>query len=922
MKWVLYGIALVLSLASGCSQLRLPAIDSTGRRIFAPLPTTTTLALPGSQGEGIGCLRRMNDPLNLTPFSVPDPAFTEPVDPPLCLTPTPTIPAPAVTSGASNQPCVPSPPCNGDCKNGPPAVLLGRECLIKNHLKMPKRGKRGCILLTPQKIVAPVGGEVILLSGICGTDGYLQVGEPLEWMLTPESVGTFIQVGDDDPGILHRLARIKKASKQDGSFAMGVTSTKRMLITRGNTKPNDDVQLEKGQTWISVSSPSEGTSKVTVLAPESDCWDQRKATATIYWVDAKWLFPSPQIVPAGTPVQLTTRVTRSEGVLPARGWKVRYEIMNPDLATFADTNGSSVVEATVDDSGNATATLLPNPDTSGTATILMKVIRPGGDRDNVPTLELSQGQTFVTWSAPQLAIRAGAPETAGFRETVQAVANVSNPGNEPLNNVRVSVQFPNEINAVSPDAFATNIPGAVVWEIPTIPPQTQLDLFLNVTATNSIQLNFEARSESGLYASAPVDISVYRPALLMTIRPLETQYEVGQQVPFEIDLQNTGDVALKNVEILAQGSPTMLHELGEQGVRRVRETGPLQPGEIWEDVAVVFVPTEAGQKCVNFTATASPGQRTIEQSCVLVVNKPVPTPSITADLTGRERLTVGETTLFRSNIVNNGQVPLENIRVVMIYDPQLQPVGATDEADVQLEPPQLGQYKVSWLIPRLEPGNVRVLEAQFETIGANPRSQFILTAESGEGARDNDNLIFEILPRTNVPAQPGPRAPDLPPATPAPEIPGGRAPTPVPGTNSGNTPTPIPSGPAPSPRRLLLTITPPASPVRVGEPIRYQIKITNDSDLVDGGVSVGFNLPDGVVVDRVTHMTDGRLSDYRPAAGYILLPKISNLQPGESTEFVVQLISNQPQTITVQFDGASQQDRDGTSARVTTQVVP
>src|SRR6056297_802733 len=148
-------------------------------------------------------------------------------------------------------------------------------------------------------------------------------------MLTPDSVGTFIQVGDDAPGLLHRLTTVQRPTKQDGSFARGVTSTKRMRITRGNLNPNDDVQLEKGQTWISISSPSEGTSKVTVLAPESECWDQRKATATIYWVDAARQFPGPQIVPAGTPVTLTTRVTRSEGTLPAEGWKVTYQIVDP-----------------------------------------------------------------------------------------------------------------------------------------------------------------------------------------------------------------------------------------------------------------------------------------------------------------------------------------------------------------------------------------------------------------------------------------------------------------------------------------------------------------------------------------------------------------------------------------------------------------
>ncbi len=44
------------------------------------------------------------------------------------------------------------------------------------------------------------------------------MGEPLEWMLTPDSVGTFIQVGDDAPGFAHRLAGIKRAEKKDQSL--------------------------------------------------------------------------------------------------------------------------------------------------------------------------------------------------------------------------------------------------------------------------------------------------------------------------------------------------------------------------------------------------------------------------------------------------------------------------------------------------------------------------------------------------------------------------------------------------------------------------------------------------------------------------------------------------------------------------------
>ena len=87
----------------------------------------------------------------------------------------------------------------------------------------------------------------VLLSGICGTDGYLQTNQKLEWMLAPGSVGTFIQVGDDDPGLLHHLAGSRvRPEKRDPSYAIGLTSTKRMWISRVNIDTRDDVQLEKG----------------------------------------------------------------------------------------------------------------------------------------------------------------------------------------------------------------------------------------------------------------------------------------------------------------------------------------------------------------------------------------------------------------------------------------------------------------------------------------------------------------------------------------------------------------------------------------------------------------------------------------------------------------------------------------------------
>ncbi|WP_235909021.1 DUF7507 domain-containing protein [Roseiconus nitratireducens] len=913
--WVL--LLVILIPLGGCSRLRLPAVDPTGQKIFSPLPTTTGLALPdfGHAGHKHKLFHKFGDPLNLNPFSIPEPAFVEPAAPPECLTPLPATSVPPQTSvgGASTEPCVPSAPCPGDCKDGPPAVLLGNECHMKDLCHLPERGKRGCILLSPQKIVAPVGGEVVLLSGICGTDGYLQMGEPLEWMLTPDSVGTFIEVGNDDPGLLHKLARVKKASKQDPSYAFGVTSTKRAKITRGNMNPGDDVQLEKGQTWLTISSPSEGTSRVTVLAPESECWDQRKATATIYWVDARWQYPGTQIVPAGTPVELNTRVTRAEGTLPARGWKVRYEIMQPDLATFAGTGGSSYVEATVDDGGNATVQLVPTPGTAGTATINMQIIRPGGETDNIPTLTLSQGQTFVRWSSPQLALRAGAPAVATYGSPVQVVANVSNPGDQPANNVRVTMQIPSRVQASSPDSFATNTPGAIVWEIGTIPPQTQLDLFANVTTESPMRLTFEARGEGELFATDTVAIDVYRPSLVLSVSPEQERYEVGDAVTYNIDVRNTGDRPLENVQLVATGDSGMLHESNERTVRKPKTDGPLQPGAVWP-VAVTFIATDPGRRCIDVEATADAGQRATSESCVTVINRPVPTPAVTATLNGRAQTSVGATPLFRGVVGNTGQVPLQNVKVVMVYDAQLKPLGATEDFLGNVEP---GRYLVQWTIPRLDPGNSQVLEAQFEAIGTSPRSTVVMTVESDEGARASQRLEFEILPGAAV--QPPPSQPDaLPPAMPPPRIPSGPAPIPTPEQPA----TPPPAAPEPEPQALDLNLTGPTAPVSANQPIRYRLAVTNPSQTPDSVVSIRFNLPSGVQIQRITQQRSPELGSFEVNAGQVYLADIRSMRPGETITYEIVLVSNQPQTFDLQVEAVSRGKPLGARAVIRTVVSP
>jgi hypothetical protein len=933
--------SLSLLVPSGCQQLRLPAIDPTGQCLLAPFPTTTALALPGHAGEACGCFActggigtcirnhkaKVADHFDRFHRGVASPAFTEPTDPPPCATPNPAgvLPPCGTALGETS-------PCGEECRIGPPAVLLGDEChtKMKDCLKLPTKGTRGCILLSPQRIVAPVGGEVILMSGVCGTDGYLAMGEPLEWMLTPESVGTFIEVGDDAPGALHKLAGIQKTDKISPTFARGVTSTKKALITRGNLNPADDVPLEKGQTWLSISSPTEGISRVTVLAPDSDCWDQRKATATIYWIDARWQFPGAKQELAGTPVTLSTRVTRAEGTVAARGWTVRYEILNPELALFAP-NASPVVEAKVDESGNATVELIPvrtanGNFASGTATVAMRVIRPGGERDNMPDLTLGNGQTFITWSAPQLAIRAGAPAVATFDTPVEVFANVQNPGDQPATNVRVNVAIPPGTRVIQADSFAVTTPSNVTWDIGTIPPRTQLDLFMTVAAQSPIRLQFQGRADNGLYAESGVAIDVYRPSLSIQVRPASTEAtEVGTPVTFNIDVTNTGDRPLTNLSLRSVGDSGMTHaQTGSRVVGQNRTEGPLQPGQTWT-AAATFIPLESGRRCVTVEATADGGQRTSAESCTTVINKVVPVPAVTANISGRNVMETGSTQLFKYRVVNTGQMPLRNVRIIATFDPQLQLVRATEGNDSS----QLGQYQIIWTVPVMQPApdatSTVLLEGEFRALQTIPRSKMILTVSSAEGARAENAFDFQVIAGPPV-APPAAAPPALPPALSTPTVPA----TPIPRSGDalpGAGPSLPPSAVAPAPSgqgtgALALRLLDRDDPVRVGQPIRYSLSVTNSSSQVDGNVGIRFRVPPGVEVSRVVQRLAPGANNFRREGDTVYLDEIRDIRPNETVDFDIELLSNQPQDLELLVEAISRMYPAGTSASQRTRVIP
>ncbi len=846
---------------NGCSRLQLPAIDPNGSRIFLPLPNTTQLVVPHvhdrPRQKGTGFL--------------PTPAFTTPAAPPPC-----------VDGGAAT----PGGVCNlFDHKH----KLVSK---VHDHFRSP--GKAGEIQLTPVRVVAPVGGEVVLLAGICGKDGYLVKREPLEWMLSPDSVGQFIEVGDDNAGTLAGLVYHKapKVEKLGVDFARGRTSGQEQLITRGTPKPEDDIKLREGETWLSISSPSEGVSRVTVLAPDSECWDQRRQTATIYWVDAEWQFPAPQVARSGEVVQLVTRVTKSENLVPATDWIVKYTILDPNIATFAPATGNNESLVLVNNDGQAIAQLTAPSGVRGTTPVMIQVIKRADPSNNLPELELGRGQTMVTFSSPGLNLEVFGPATGAVGEQLTYAASLGNPGDVDTENVSLRFLVPAGARVVAwAPAPSQQTDSGLIWEQGVLPASRQLDVSVVLEAQTPVTFDatFNAVGAGGLSAERSVRTEIVQPSLDVRFAPANgvAQAEVGQTVQYEVVVTNTGRQTLTDVKLLIESDPGLPEAF--KGQNRVEQTLPqLQPGES-RTIGVQFVVQQVGQLAAKLTVTS--GNAVLaERNTSILGEAPRPKqPDIRVSIQFPETIRAG---IEQSAIVilrNPGDVRLSGLKVELGFDPELEISGVSPENYSNFRVAADGR-SATWspqdLLPRL-PGDggdmIRRLQLNFRGKVPVAASTIRVRATATEGVQSEDVATVRIEAGQIEP----------PPLV-----------TPPAQARTGG---------------LKIELADLRDPTVVGLELRYALRVTNESNQPDRNVRIEALLPPGVQLKEVS--TDGSVfNPLRGAQGDLQFPTIQFMRPGATMNYIIVVIPQIPQSMTLRARTLSDAQTQPVEAEATTTV--
>lgn len=767
------------------------------------------------------------------------------------------------------------------------------------------------LTLTPAETVAPIDSEVILIAGVVGPGGSLGPNRRLEWSLDPSGVGHFVAVGR---GTLYDwlIGDLTCPRIVDATSAVGITTRDYLRLNRGTPDPGDDVYVRRGQGWVSVSSPVEGTSYVSVFAPDVYPWPARQKSARIHWIDAEWTLPPTAIQAAGTSRVLTTCVTRHSDKTPCQGWIVRYRIASGPPAGFAP-SGAEMVEAPTDASGRATAELFQKQASPGTTTVSVEIIRPAGLAGQSAAFVVGSGSTMVTWTAPSLGVRKTAPAAAAVGSTMVLRTEVANCGDMPADNVTVAETVPEGTSYVGSNPPATLSGNRLTWSLGTLAggQRQTIEVTYRAEQPGSVTCCVEVAAAGGLTArdcatttiaagtapsgatppatsAGPIDVRIAGPS----------QVALGAEAAFQILVTNRSAQTYSGLIIKDRFEAGLEHQAARSPIER--ELGELRPGQS-QSVEATFKAARAGRWCHQVEILDANGRLLgSAQACVTVVGTGAPgagvptpapgepgdtasdqRPNVTIRKTGPTEAAVGDTVLFDIAVTNAGRSRLSNLKVVDRYDAGLKATKATNGY-------RLEGRDLVWTIESLAAGeSVRLaVECQCTLAAATTCNRASVVSDGVVVAQAEACLSIRAAPGGAV-------------------IPPGRV-----GPSEGA-----------AGAGLSATIADVRDPVSVGRDVVYRIHVTNAGPGADSQVAVRVAVPVGMsVVPLGTFLPNapsptisGRLVQFAPVA---------TIPPGETLVYEVRLKATQAGDYRVRAEVTSQGLASPLVVEETTEVLP
>ena len=258
-----------------------------------------------------------------------------------CVGPPPVVTVPAAPMAYTTPTGAPVPVVAQSIAVPPPgAIPIGQD-----HLR-----------ITPDRLLAPVGSEVVLKAGICSAEGYLQRDRRVEWLLDSCSAGKFVDVAERDKIDIFRWVW-DTPRKDDNNYVVGATSGQAVVLesrhARSERRHSSGRRRSMGQRHVGQRrhEPHHRLRAVgRQLAVPPGVGDDLlgRRTMDLSAVGRRR---------AGPAARVDDDVTRRTDGSPLAGWIVRYEVAGGASLGY---EGGNFVEVPTDANGRASMEVSPS----------------------------------------------------------------------------------------------------------------------------------------------------------------------------------------------------------------------------------------------------------------------------------------------------------------------------------------------------------------------------------------------------------------------------------------------------------------------------------------------------------------------------------------------------------------------------------
>ena len=242
--------------------------------------------------------------------------------------------------------------------------------------------------------------------------------------------------------------------------------------------------------------------------------------------------------------------------------------------------------------------------------------------------ELVQSKTKVL--VPALKLDLTGPATVASKEAALYTARVQNTGTQPLENVRVAVNLPDDCEVTKVTAGARRTKDTVVWMLPKLPAGEAYDLRLSLESSTSGKkvVKATARESRGTVEDAKQVASEFLGRADLTWKPEfdDVTVNVGRQGIITVKVKNQGTETDKGmflkVELpdrvkFVEGSPKQYDLAGATVIFKAR---PIPPGQT-ETFTVTYEAKQAGPAYIRLMLDGeSLGKQPLTKEQVVQVN--------------------------------------------------------------------------------------------------------------------------------------------------------------------------------------------------------------------------------------------------------------------------------------------------------------